>query len=201
MDPYAWRMPAFSELGEAELERSLRRFEIRPSTIIRTRKTMDWPTERHTHGIQSASLVFVCALVVGVVAVGLLALTTPAPSATETALDDQVYGSGPFSTFPQGNETTSIDLEDPQLANSSLSQIYYKIVDSSAFRAYANGSSWVTVGWSDFQLMNGTVYHVVAGSFVFVSGGRMDGSAQADYFLESGRVTSVFGPLQYSCVG
>lgn len=125
---------------------------------------------------------------------------------------NQISGSGPLSTFPaswvdfcgypvHGNQTTSEDLEDPPLANSSLSQIYSKMVDSSAFRAFANGSSWVTVGWSDFQLMNGTVYHVVAGDFVFVSGGRPDRSAEVDYSLESGRVTSVFGPLQSTCVG
>ena len=83
------------------------------------------------------------------------------PAVSQTA--NQVSGSGPSSTFPalwvdgcpgypsKGNETTSYDLEDPQLANSNLSQIYHKIVDSSAFRAYANGSSWVTVGWSDFH--------------------------------------------------
>jgi hypothetical protein len=152
--------------------------------------------------------VFVCTLLIVVVAVGLLALATPAPGETEIA-----HGSGPFSTFPaswvdfcgysvHGNQTTSIDLEDPQLANSSLSQIYSEVVDSSAFLAFANGSSWVTVGWSDFQLTNGSgIYHVLAGDFVFVSGGRPDRSAQVDYFLESGRVTSVFGPLQSTCVG
>jgi len=138
----------------------------------------------------------------------LLLVSLPAISQTT----NQIPGSGPFSTFPaswvdfcgypvHGNQTTSIDLEDPQLANSTLSQIYSKMVDSSAFRARANGSSWVTVDWSDFQLANGTIYHVVAGSFVFVSGGRPDGSAQVDYFLESGRVTSVYGQLQSTCVG
>lgn len=172
---------------------------------------MDRPAERHRHGIQSASLVFVCILVVGVVAVGLLALSQPAPSTTETARDNQVYGSGPFSTFPaswddfcgypvQGNQTTSLDLSNPQIANSTLSQIYSKLVGSSAFRAFANGSSWVTVYWSSFLEGNRTgSYSVVAGDFVFFSGGRPDGSAQFDYFLEGGQVTFAYSPLTSTC--
>jgi hypothetical protein len=173
---------------------------------------MDRPTRRRRYGIQSASLVFVCTLVVGVAAIGLLELNQPAPSATEITPDNQAYGSGPFSTFPaswddfcgypvQGNKTTSLDLSNPQIANSTLSQIYSKIVDSSAFRAFANGSSWVTVYWSSFQESNRTgFYDVVAGDFVFVSGGSPDGSAQFDYFLEGGQVTFGYGPLQSTCV-
>jgi hypothetical protein len=167
---------------------------------------MDRPTERHRHGIQSASLVFVCTLVVGVVAVGLL----------ETTQGNQVYGPGPYSTFPaswdnpcgfpvQGNKTTVNNLDNsiyPAIANSSLSQIYSKMVDSSAFRALANGSTWVTIEWDRFQESNRTgSYDVVAGGFVFVSGGRPDGYAQVDYYLEGGQVTIGYtGPLiSYGC--
>src|SRR5580658_9090910 len=45
---------------------------------------MNRPAERHRHGIQSASLVFVCTLAVGVVAMGVLALNQLSASATET---------------------------------------------------------------------------------------------------------------------
>jgi hypothetical protein len=45
---------------------------------------MHLTTERHRYAIQSASLAFVFALVLIVVATGLIALTSPAPSANET---------------------------------------------------------------------------------------------------------------------
>jgi len=156
---------------------------------------MDLPTERGRHGIQSASLAFVCTLVAVVFATG-LELAAPAPSATETA-----YASGPISTFPaswdnfcglpvQGEKTTVY--EGLPIANSTLSQIYFKIVNSSTFRAHANGSSWVTVAWGSHGFVD-------SGQFVFVSGGRPDGSAQFDYSIDTGQVTFSYGPLQASC--
>jgi len=141
--------------------------------------------------------------VVVVVAIGLLATTQ----------NNQVYGSGPFSTFPaswdnpcgfpvQGNKTTADNIDNlnnpvyPTLAGPSLSQVYSKIVDSSVFRALANGSTWVTVEWDRSLMGNRTgSYDVVSGDFVFVSGGHPDGSAQFDYYLEGGQVTFAYGPL------
>lgn len=180
---------------------------------------MDWQAERHRRGIQSSSVVFVCILLVVVVATGIFALSTPAPSSTSSSIMTssaavQVLGTGPISTFPaswadicgnlvSGNETTvdpNFGPESPLSANNlTLSQVYSKIVASPTFQTLAAGRSWVTLEWGSFQLTNGTgSYSVVVAHFLFLTGGIPEpyGFAQMEYFVGSGEVAGGIVPDQ-----
>lgn len=183
---------------------------------------MDWPAGRYTRGIQSASLVFVCTLIVVVVAMGLFASTAPVPGTTSSAgsivtssTDDQALRSGPISTFPaswadqcgylvSGNGTTigtNFGPNNPLVPNLNLSQVYSKIVSSSVFQGLAAGMTWVTLDWGIGQEFPGGAF--VDAHFLFISGGipDPDGYAQVSYFVGSGKVTGYAGPSQSSCVG
>lgn len=176
---------------------------------------MSRPTERHRRGIQSASVVFVCTLIVVVIAIGFFVSNTPVPGATPSSTDDRVLGSGPISNFPaswddqcgylvSGNETTRGTNfgPDPPAPNFNLSQVYSKIVGSSAFQRLAAGRAWVTLDWGSGQ--EGPIAAMqtfVVAHFLFVSGGipDPDGYAQVQYFVESGNVTGFAGAPQDSC--
>ena len=136
-----------------------------------------------------------CALlIVVVVATGLLASTAPAPGATSpsrtvtSSTGGQVLGSGPISTFPSlvrddqcgylvsGNETTvgtNFAPNNPLVPNLNLSQVYSRIVSSSAFQRLAAGSSWVTLDWGMGQRAAlGVLCRLLcAADFLFISQG------------------------------
>jgi hypothetical protein len=174
------------------------------------------PTERHRRGIQSASLVFVCTLIVVVAAIGLVVSTEPVPGATSSSSDDRVLGSGPISTFPaswddqcgylvSGNETTGgtdFGPDNPLVPNLNLSQVYSKIVSSSVFQTLADGRTWVTLDWGTGSESGLGTF--VNGDFLFITGGvpDPDGNAQMNYFVGSGEVTVNYaGWPVVSCVG
>jgi hypothetical protein len=173
------------------------------------------PTERHRRGIQSASVVFVCTLIVVVVAIGFFASTAPVPGATPSSTDSRVLGSGPISSFPaswddycgylvSGNETTggtNFGPDNPLVPKLNLSQVYSRIVSSSAFQRLAAGSSWVTLDWEMGQEGPAPLQTFVSADFLFISGGipDPDGYAQMTYFVGSGNVTGFAGPPQASC--
>ena len=140
-----------------------------------------------------------------------------APGTVATSSTDiQVVGSGPISTFPkswddacgyfvQGNGTTTNGVNPNGYGlNINLSQVYSKIVDSSAFQTLAAGRTWVTLDWGIGQQGNiDDVQTVVAGDFLFISGGvpDADGYAQIDYFVDGGNVTvASAGPFMSTCV-
>jgi hypothetical protein len=182
--------------------------------------TMARPTERRRRGIQFASVVFVCTLIVVVVATGLYASSAPAPGAKSSSTDDRVFGSGPVSSFPaswddycgdlvSGNATTigtNFGPDSPLGPNLTLSQVYSRIVSSSAFQGLAAGRSWVTLDWGSRQegpLPSGFMQTFVSADFLFVSGGipDPDGYAQMSYLVGSGNVTGFAGPAQSTCTG
>jgi len=135
--------------------------------------------------------------------------TMPVPGATPSSTENQVLGTGPISNFPaswddrcgylvSGNETT-LGTNYPNL---NLSQVYSKIVSSSAFQSLAAGRSWVTLDWGLGQEgPGGAMQTFVSADFLFVSGGipDPDGYAQMTYFVASGNVTGFVGVPQVSC--
>jgi hypothetical protein len=177
-------------------------------------------TERRRRGVQSASLAFVCTLIVVVVATGLFALGAPAPGATSSSnrivtssTHDRLLGSGPISTFPaswndicgdlvSGNQTTTgtnFGPDNPLVeSNLTLSQVYSRIVNSSAFQTLAAGRTWVTIDWGIAQMGPAPPATVVVGQFLFISGGIPDpyGFAQMEYYVASGEVAGGFVPDQ-----
>lgn len=157
-----------------------------------------------------------CTLTVVVVATGLYASTSPVPGETSSkgimtsSTNDRVFESGPISTFPaswddpcgylvSGNART-VGANYPNL---NLTQVYSKIVSSSAFQTLAAGRSWVTLDWSMGQ--QGPIDAIqtfVAAHFLFISGDipDPDGYAQMTYFVGSGNVTGFVGAPMVSCV-
>ena len=127
----------------------------------------------------------------------------------------QVYGPGPFSTFPaswddpcgspvHGNMTTSNDIKlsaDPAAANVNLAEIYSKIVNSSAFQALTAGKTWVTTDWI-FEESTGPTgsQSEVHADFILVSGDSPVSYPQVGYVLQTGEVVVEYnGPLVASC--
>ena len=179
---------------------------------------MDWLPKRHRRAIQSASLAFACTLMIVVAALGIFDLEAPGggSTATTSGTSNQLYVRGPISTFPaswtdgcgyfvQGNETTTNGVNPNGYGlNINLSQVYSKIVGSSAFQTLAAGRTWVTLDWGIGQQGSiDALQTFVAGDFLFVSGGvpDADGYAQIDYFVEGGNVTVVSaGPFLSTCV-
>ena len=166
--------------------------------------------------IQTASVAFIGLLVVSAIVAGYLAVTTSKPTAinstsssygTSSSAANQIYTAGPISTWPaswtnpcrlpvHGNLTTNNEILSsfaPGVANFSLSQVYSKIVNSSAFRNVSAGLSWVTTYWGLQQVSgpNGSYEYVVA-TFVLVSEGKPAGYVQANYNLQTGEVTADF---------
>jgi hypothetical protein len=174
------------------------------------------PAQRHRRGIQTASVVIVSILVLGVVAAGLYLSTAPPPAATPSSTEKRVLGSGPISTYPaswddlcgglvSGNETTGgTNFGDNPLPqyNLTLTQVYSGIVNSSAFQKLAAGRSWVTLDWgSGSEGPIGAMQTVLVADFLFISGGipDPDGYAQMTYFFGSANVTGFVGWPQVSC--
>ena len=188
---------------------------------------MDRPKGRHRRGIQSASVVFVCTLIIVVVATGLFASAAPAPGAASSSsrivtssTDDRLLGTGPISTFPaswddicgdlvSGNETTvgtNFGPDSPLTGpNLTLSQVYSRIVNSSAFQTLAAGRSWVTLDWGTGSItgsQGGGTF--VDAHFLFISEGIPDpyGFAQMEYYVASGEVAGGLVPDQTTlCAG
>jgi hypothetical protein len=159
----------------------------------------------------------VCAALVGLMVLVLALVSFPLLGGlVSQSTTNQVYGPGPISTFPaswddpcelpvHGNMTTANTIQysnDPAAANINLSETYSRIVNSSAFQALAAGRTWVTIAWAIVQATGPgpDAGNSVAGTFVFVSGGHPDGSAEVDYILETGNVVVTYtGPLVSSC--
>jgi hypothetical protein len=144
--------------------------------------------------------------------------TTAVSSATPSSSESRVLGSGPISSFPaswddycgylvSGNATTAgtdFGPDNPLVPDLNLSQVYSRIVSSSAFQGLAAGRSWVTLDWGTGQEgPEGAMQTFVDAHFLFVSGGipDADGYAQMTYFVASGNVTGFAGAPQASCTG
>lgn len=141
--------------------------------------------------------------------------------------NNQSYGPpGPISTWPAawtdfcpgpaflgiglpvfGEKTTNVQMLAPPggtLPNSSLAQIYARIVNSTSFKNASAGFGWVTIFWGlqEAGPVNSPSEYAVA-QFILVSGGRPDpaisfGGIQADYNLATGSVSIQKG-LMASC--
>ncbi|HVB95339.1 MAG TPA: hypothetical protein VND41_01895 [Nitrososphaerales archaeon] len=112
--------------------------------------------------------------------------------------------SGPVSSYPaawtnvcgrppQGNLTTANNIMLDSIApgnNLSLSQVYSRIVDSTAFRNQSAGKGWVTAYWlSEQSGSNAPLQWNVVAFFVLLSGGAPSGYLDAFYDLGTSAVT------------
>ena len=132
--------------------------------------------------------------------------------------NNQSYGPpGPISSWPAswtdtcpspgffgtrlpvlGEKTTNVQMSAPlggTLPNSSLDQIYSRIVNSASFKNASAGFEWVTIFWGLQEAGPvASLSEYVIGQFILISGGRPDpsisfGIIQADYNLETGAVS------------
>ena len=140
---------------------------------------------------------------------------------------NQSYGPpGPISTWPaawtdfcsqpvflglrlpvSGDKTTNVQMSAPPggtLPNSSLDQIYARVVNSTSFKNASAGFEWVTIFWGlQEDGSPGSMTEYVIGQFILISGGRPDpaisfGGIQAFYNLGTGSVSIQKG-FEVSC--
>lgn len=154
--------------------------------------------------------------VVAVVVFLLIAAAATVVFAQDSA--NQSYGPpGPISTWPAawtdfcsrpvllgirppvfGDKTTNVQMSAPPggtLPNSSLDQIYARIVNSASFKNASAGFGWVTIYWGLQEAGPvSSLSEYVVGQFILISHGRPDpsisfGIIQADYNLKTGAVS------------